>query len=359
MAIAEVELKSKIIDFLQLADSCRDSNDYDTTTSYRKKIIDETPLDKLLEYCKLLYDNGRFEQAHKVAFDIHLICSRNDTTLPKALLALWLIFCIKISTNVEMLSTFKLISSLTDQFREKMEEDLKKFNFESSERINWDFRHVLIHRSYLLHYGLFLITNNENLEFFLDFIIEDRYFSLIESSFSYMIKYAVVLTIILKKRSYISIISACLKNNQTTNDPFAKLFLNIFENYDLETSINLVELCSKEVSYDYFIKDYQKEFELRARELIIEIFIISNEKINLNYFSNLFKNSNINQIKDLFVLEIKSLYPLSKIKESEENKNVYLSYDNNSNMLENITLLKIEELVNKSKSMVDILKYKK
>jgi len=58
-------------------------------------------------------------------------------------------------------------------------------------------------------------------------------------------------------------------------------------------------------------------------------------------------------------LEIKSLYPLSKIKESEENKNVYLSYDNNSNMLENITLLKIEELVNKSKSMVDILKYKK
>ena len=35
----EEELKIKIIDFLQLAESCRSLNDYDTSTSYRKKIV--------------------------------------------------------------------------------------------------------------------------------------------------------------------------------------------------------------------------------------------------------------------------------------------------------------------------------
>ncbi len=35
----EEELKLKIIDFLQLAESCRSLNDYDTSTSYRKKIV--------------------------------------------------------------------------------------------------------------------------------------------------------------------------------------------------------------------------------------------------------------------------------------------------------------------------------
>jgi hypothetical protein len=35
----EVELKIKIIDFLQLAESCRSLNDYNTSTSYRKKIV--------------------------------------------------------------------------------------------------------------------------------------------------------------------------------------------------------------------------------------------------------------------------------------------------------------------------------
>jgi hypothetical protein len=35
----EEELKVKIIDFLQLAESCRSLNDYDTSTSYRKKIV--------------------------------------------------------------------------------------------------------------------------------------------------------------------------------------------------------------------------------------------------------------------------------------------------------------------------------
>ena len=35
----EIELKQKIIDFLQLAESCRSLNDYDTSTSYRKKIV--------------------------------------------------------------------------------------------------------------------------------------------------------------------------------------------------------------------------------------------------------------------------------------------------------------------------------
>jgi hypothetical protein len=37
----EVELKGNIGDFLHLAESCRSMNDYDTSTSYRKKIVSD------------------------------------------------------------------------------------------------------------------------------------------------------------------------------------------------------------------------------------------------------------------------------------------------------------------------------
>ena len=39
IAKKEEELKRNVADFLQLADSCRSQNDYDTSTSYRKKIV--------------------------------------------------------------------------------------------------------------------------------------------------------------------------------------------------------------------------------------------------------------------------------------------------------------------------------
>ena len=68
-----------------------------------------------------------------MANDVFKICSENTSILSKSILALWLIYCINIVSNDsnETLKTFYLLLKFIDRLKEKMEEDLKKFNFES------------------------------------------------------------------------------------------------------------------------------------------------------------------------------------------------------------------------------------
>ena len=78
-------------------------------------------------------------------------------------------------------------------------------------------------------------------------MIEDSYFSFVESSFNYLVKYAVVLAIISEKRKYIDRLVGSLKMN-SYEDEFVSLLLSVFENFDIEKSFDLIEKCSN-VSY--------------------------------------------------------------------------------------------------------------
>ena len=68
-----------------------------------------------------------------MANDVFKICSENKSILSKSILALWLIYCINIVSNDknETVKTFDMLNNFIDRLKEKMEEDLKKFNFES------------------------------------------------------------------------------------------------------------------------------------------------------------------------------------------------------------------------------------
>jgi hypothetical protein len=68
-----------------------------------------------------------------MAGDVFKICSENKSILSKSILALWLIYCINIVSEEkkEIVKTFDLLNNFVDKLKEKMEEDLKKFNFES------------------------------------------------------------------------------------------------------------------------------------------------------------------------------------------------------------------------------------
>jgi hypothetical protein len=68
-----------------------------------------------------------------MANDVFKICSENRSILSKSILALWLIYNINVVSEdkKEIVKTFDLLSVFVDRLKEKMEDDLRKFNFES------------------------------------------------------------------------------------------------------------------------------------------------------------------------------------------------------------------------------------
>jgi len=112
--------------------------------------------------------------------------------------------------------------------------------------------------------------------------MEEKFFYIIESSFTYLIKYAIVLFIISKKKNSQILINSLRNLNLT--DPFSKLFLNMYDYFNLEDSFALIDQCSDLIGKDYFLKNYQDEFIEKSKEIIIEDFISVNQKLNLKYF---------------------------------------------------------------------------
>ena len=131
----------------------------------------------------------------------------------------------------------------------------------------------------MIHYGLFIILDRENIDKYLSFILDEKFFHIVESSFTYMIKYITVLTIISKKKQSTMLINSL--RNLNLDEPFSKLFLNIFDCFNLENSFALIDQCSDLISKDYFLKGYHSEFIDKCKEIIIENYVAVNEKLNL------------------------------------------------------------------------------
>jgi hypothetical protein len=95
--------------------------------------MDETSINKILEYGRLIYESGRYEEARIVLFEFFKISHQNKKNLSKALLGLWLVLAIDFINNDwgKIISTFNLIKDSIEEFKNTLDEDFKKINFES------------------------------------------------------------------------------------------------------------------------------------------------------------------------------------------------------------------------------------
>ncbi len=102
--------------------------------------MDETSINKILEYGRLIYEAGRYEEARIILIEFYKISFHNKKNLNKAILGLWLVLAIDfIENNWERtIYTFNLIKDSIEQFKSILEEDFKKINFESVFYINLD-----------------------------------------------------------------------------------------------------------------------------------------------------------------------------------------------------------------------------
>lgn len=99
--------------------------------------MDETSINKVLEYGKLAYDNGRYEEAKLILRDFYRMSIQNKKNAAKVILALWLIYSINFITGNwnDLFTTFVELKSCIDLLKDNLEEEFKKINVESVRKL--------------------------------------------------------------------------------------------------------------------------------------------------------------------------------------------------------------------------------
>jgi hypothetical protein len=98
-----------------------------------------------------------------------------------------------------------------------------------------------------------------NSTLFLDVLFEDRYFSLIESSFIYLLKYLIIFSFITGSRKYITKLrNITLKKKNflnKTKDNFIILIENILVNFNSKNVMKNLDECKNLMKNDYFMHE--------------------------------------------------------------------------------------------------------
>jgi hypothetical protein len=88
-------------------------------------------LNKVLEYGKIIYELGRYEEAKQILNEFYKITSKRN--ISKAIMALWIIFSINVLTEnwTDLTNTFNELRSAIEALKDTLEEEFKKINLES------------------------------------------------------------------------------------------------------------------------------------------------------------------------------------------------------------------------------------
>ena len=354
------ELEEKLKGFLHLSENCEKQKTHDLNLfSLGKKIIEQTSPVEVLQYSTRLFDTKNFEKACTLLNSFSIFHENSPKTKSKAIYALYLLYSIKVfmgENPQEIEENFAKITNNIDKLKNIFDSLFKKADFDSVDKVEVDFKEILLYRGYLLHWALFMIKYNSAL--FLDTLFEDKYFSLIENTFSYLLKYLIVFSIINGSRKYINKLkdSILKKKNfiEKHKDCFIILLENISVNFNYKDAMKNLEECKNLMKNDYFMHDYSEQFEKKIREFILENYLLLNECVNIDDVKFLF-NDKEDETKRNLINYIEYFYPNAKIK--EENKKI--SYELDEDEINNYYKIKTEDLYSLTKNMVEFFKQNK
>ena len=198
------DLEEKLKGFLNLAENCEKQKTHDLTNfSLGKKIIEQTSPVDIIKFSNLIFDTKDFSKASMILNSFSIFHENNTKTKSKAIYALYLLYSIKLFNDEkpeEIIQIFEKIVKGIEQLKNIFDSQFQKTDFDGVDKEQVDFREILVYRGYLLHWALFLIKYDITL--FLDTLFDENYFSLVSSSFIYLIKYLIVFSIINGSRKY-------------------------------------------------------------------------------------------------------------------------------------------------------------
>ena len=351
------QLEEKLKGFLNLSENCEKLKTYDLNYfSLGKKIIEQTSPIDIIQYSTRLFDIKNYEKAFIILKSFSNFHENSPKTKSKSIFALYLIYSIKvlIGENSEEIEEYfeKIINSI-EQLKNIFDSLFKKAEFDSVDRVQIDFKEILLYRGYLLHWALFMIKYNRAL--FLDTLFKDKYFSLIESSFVYLIKYLIVFSVINNSRKYFIKLKDAISKKKNFIDKHKDCFIVLLENISNNSKDILINLeeCKNIMKNDYFLYEYIEIFDNKVKQYILENYIILNECINIDDVKFLF-NDDENETKKNLINYIEYFYPNSKLK--EENKKISYEVEEDIN---NYYKLKTDDLYSLTKNMVEFFKENK
>lgn len=281
------DYEEKLKGFLNLAENCEKQKTHDLTAfSLGKKIIEQTSPIEIIQFSNLLFDTKDFSKASMILNSFSIFHENNMKTKSKAIYTLYLLFSLKVFSGEkteDIPEIFSRIVKGVEQLKNIFDSGFKNTDFDGVDKEQVDFREILMYRGYLLHWALFLIKYDSTL--FLDTLLDDKYFTLIESSFIYLIKYLVVFAIINGNRKYINKLKEAVskKKNFITahRDCFIFLLEDIIVYFNSENAKKSLEECKNMMKMDYFLYEYIDIFEKKVKEFMIENSIILNESLNI------------------------------------------------------------------------------
>ena len=354
------DYEEKLKGFLNLAENCEKQKTHDLTAfSLGKKIIEQTSPIEIIHFSNLLFDTKAFSKASMILNSFSIFHENNMKTKSKAIYTLYLLFSLKVFSGEkteDIPEIFSRIVKGVEQLKNIFDSGFKNTDFDGVDKEQVDFREILMYRGYLLHWALFLIKYDSTL--FLDTLLDDKYFTLIESSFIYLIKYLVVFAIINGNRKYINKLKEAVskKKNFITahRDCFIFLLEDIIVYFNSENAKKSLEECKNMMKMDYFLYEYIDIFEKKVKEFMIENSIILNESLNIEDMKFILGEDD-SKTKKLLIEKIKYLYPNAEIKEEDKKINYEVSDDE----INEFYKIKTEDMYSLTKNMVEFFKQNK
>ena len=354
------DYEEKLKGFLNLAENCEKQKTHDLTAfSLGKKIIEQTSPIEIIQFSNLLFDTKDFSKASMILNSFSIFHENNMKTKSKAIYTLYLLFSLKVFSGEkteDIPEIFSRIVKGVEQLKNIFDSGFKNTDFDGVDKEQVDFREILMYRGYLLHWALFLIKYDSTL--FLDTLLDDKYFTLIESSFIYLIKYLVVFAIINGNRKYINKLKEAVskKKNFITahRDCFIFLLEDIIVYFNSENAKKSLEECKNMMKMDYFLYEYIDIFEKKVKEFMIENSIILNESLNIEDIKFILGEDD-SKTKKLLIEKIKYLYPNAEIKEEDKKINYEVSDDE----INEFYKIKTEDMYSLTKNMVEFFKQNK
>ena len=354
------DYEEKLKGFLNLAENCEKQKTHDLTAfSLGKKIIEQTSPIEIIQFSNLLFDTKDFSKASMILNSFSIFHENNMKTKSKAIYTLYLLFSLKVFSGEkteDIPEIFSRIVKGVEQLKNIFDSGFKNTDFDGVDKEQVDFREILMYRGYLLHWALFLIKYDSTL--FLDTLLDDKYFTLIESSFIYLIKYLVVFAIINGNRKYINKLKEAVskKKNFITahRDCFIFLLEDIIVYFNSENAKKSLEECKNMMKMDYFLYEYIDIFEKKVKEFMIENSIILNESLNIEDMKFILGEDD-SKTKKLLIEKIKYLYPNAEIKEEDK----IINYEVSDDEINEFYKIKTEDMYSLTKNMVEFFKQNK
>ena len=354
------ELEEKLKGFLNLSENCEKQKTHDLSNfSLGKKIIEQTPPIDILKFSNLLFDTKEFSKAAMILNSLAIFHENNIKTKSKAIYALYLLYSIRIYSGEkleEIPGIFSRIVKGIDQLKNFFDSRFKNADFDGVDKEQVDFREILIYRGYLLHWALFLIKYDITL--FLDTLFDEKYFSMIESNFLYLIKYLFVFAIINGNRKYLNKLKEAVskKKNFITNhrDCFILLLEDIIIYFNSKNAKKSLEDCKIKMKEDYFMYEYIDLFEQKIKEFMLENYLILNESVDIEEIKFILDEEE-DKTKKIVKDKIKYLYPNAEIKDEDKK----IKFDVKEDEINEYYKIKTEDMYSLTKNMVEFFKENK